>query len=286
MMASRIFGRFFISSGIAERIPSISFTISSAPAPMIFSRFLLSASQNFTMMSGAFWIRTGSARTIPSAIAIMISIPISTMASMLFTAVSTRSRMPSTRIGISSGRLSAIPFPNCRTMSIPCCRIVGSVSAIPRANDPMICTPASTKSGPHSDRHSNISVTQEATAPTISGAPSAIPCAIFPASTIAVVQISSAQLKRAVTSEVTRPAAASPTPVLLFKESQKELTRPVAAVIRSGAAPATRSAICASTSPKAVTIPSRPPSSKESWSCPTIPCASIAMSFSGVCTFS
>ncbi|GFI47771.1 hypothetical protein IMSAGC019_03097 [Lachnospiraceae bacterium] len=170
-------------------------------------------------------------------------------------------------MGINVGRLSAIPRPNSRTISIPCCRMVGSVSANPCATEPIIWTPASTKSGAQSDRHSNISVTHVATDCTISGAPSAIPWAIFPAKTIAVVQISSAQLKRAVTREVIRLAAASPIPVLLFNESQKELTSPVAAFINSGAAPATLSTICARTSPKAVTIPVKPPSLKASWSC-------------------
>ncbi len=53
-IASRIFGRFFISSGIAEIMPSANFRIRSTPAFRIFTRFLSSAFQKFTIISGAF----------------------------------------------------------------------------------------------------------------------------------------------------------------------------------------------------------------------------------------
>ena len=162
----------------------------------------------------------------------------------------------------------------------------GNSSPIPWMIPWIIRLPASMKSGAHSLRHSMILETHTAAACAISGAPSARPSAIFPTNTIAVVQISSAHSKSPVTRAVIRLDAASPIPGLLFSESQNEPTRPTAASISLGAAPAASSTIWVKTPPNVVTRLSSPPSLKASWSCWIISCAVFTTSMHGVCIFS
>ena len=167
-------------------------------------------------------------------------------------------------------------------MLTACCMSVGSIPEIPSTSACTIWTPASIISGSQSTIHSTISRIQVDAASIICGAPAAIPLANLPTRTIAVVHISSAHSKSAVTKVVIRLATESAKPGALFILSQKAEIRLSAASIICGANSATFWTTSARTVPTAVTMPENPPSLKASWSWPTYSFACLTTSFKGV----